>query len=52
MRIKILTVIAGLDEQFLWINVPAFIDGGKTLHILAGFMQLEKIQKTNFSWRC
>ncbi len=43
---KNLTVIAGLDEQFLWINVPAFIDGGKkTANILAGFMQLEKKYK-------
>ncbi len=43
---KQLTVIAGLDEQFLWINVPAFVDGGKkTANILAGFMQLEKKYK-------
>ncbi len=43
---KNLTVIAGVDEQFLWINVPAFVDGGKkTANILAGFMQLEKKYK-------
>lgn len=50
---KNLTIITGLDEQLLWINVPAFVDGGKkTANILAGFMQLEKIQKTYFSWWC
>lgn len=43
---KNLTVIAGLDEQLLWINVPAFADGGKKkANILAGFMQLEKKYK-------
>ncbi len=43
---KNLTVIAGLDEQVLWINVPAFADGGKKkANILAGFMQLEKKYK-------
>ena len=43
---KNLTVIAGLDEQLLWINVPAFSDGGKKkANILATFMQLEKKYK-------
>lgn len=43
---KELTLIAGIDEQFLWINVPAFVDGGKkSANILAGFMQLEKKYK-------
>lgn len=43
---KNLTVIAGLDEQFLWINVPAFVNGGKKkANILAGFLQLEKKYK-------
>ena len=40
---KNLTVIAGVDEQLLWVNVPAFSDGKKKkANILAGFMQLEK----------
>lgn len=43
---KNLSIITGVDEQFLWINVPAFVDGGKkTANILAAFMQLEKKYK-------
>ena len=43
---KNLTVIAGLDEQLLWIKVPAFVEGEKKkANILAGFMQLEKKYK-------
>ena len=43
---KELTIITGLDEQFLWINVPAFVNGGKKkANILAGFLQLEKKYK-------
>ena len=43
---KNLTVIAGVDEQFLWIKVPAFAeDDKKKANIFAGFMQLEKKYK-------
>jgi iron complex outermembrane receptor protein len=43
---KNFTLIAGVDEQFLWVNVPAFSDGKKKkANIFAAFMQLEKKYK-------
>ena len=43
---KNLNLIAGVNEQFLWINVPAFVEGGnKVANLLAGYMQVDKRYK-------
>lgn len=40
---KDLTLIAGANEQFLWVNVPAFAGtGNKKGNLFAGYMQLDK----------
>jgi outer membrane receptor protein involved in Fe transport len=45
-REKELTVISGIDEQFLWIKVPEFVSGAKkTGNLLAGYVQVDKKYK-------
>jgi iron complex outermembrane receptor protein len=40
---KNLTLIAGVNDQFLWIKIPAFVgQPNKTGNLLAGYMQLDK----------
>ena len=43
---KNLNLTTGIDEQFFWINVPAFIEGGKkTGNLFSAFFQLDKKYK-------
>ncbi|MCC6583444.1 MAG: TonB-dependent receptor [Chitinophagales bacterium] len=43
---KDLTLLAGANEQFLWINVPAFGGSGKKVaNLFAAYMQLDKKYK-------
>lgn len=43
---KNLNLTAGLDEQFFWINVPAFVEGGiKTGNLISTFFQIDKKYK-------
>ncbi|MDB5227453.1 MAG: TonB-dependent receptor, partial [Bacteroidota bacterium] len=43
---KNLTLIAGVDEQFLWIKIPSFIgNANKVGNLFAGYMQLDKKYK-------
>ena len=45
-REKNLTIIAGANNQFMWINVPAFQgDPNKIANLFAGYMQLDKKYK-------
>jgi iron complex outermembrane receptor protein len=42
-RDKNLTIIAGLNDQFLWIKIPAFVgQANKTGNLFAGYMQVDK----------
>lgn len=43
---KELTLIAGANEQFLWVNVPAFLgESNKVANLFAGYMQVDKKYK-------
>lgn len=45
-REKDLTIIAGANNQFMWINVPAFLGSeNKVANLFASFMQLDKKYK-------